>query len=63
MSFYNEKDFKDLKQGDKQRIEDLTLFQRDAYIQSLKTLSKQNVVYLNPLGKNAYHIAAGFTER
>lgn len=36
--------------------------QTDTYINCLKTLSKQNVVYLNPLGKGNYNVLAGFNE-
>lgn len=63
MSFYNEKDFKDLTPAVKSRIEALTAAQTSAYINNLKTLSSQNVLYLNPLGKGTYYVTAGFDEK
>ena len=60
MTFYNERDFKDLPPAAKKRVEDLQLAQTNAYISSLKSLSKQSVIYLNPLGKGTYSLTAGF---
>lgn len=47
----------------KYRIEEMQAVQTTAYINSLKTLSKQNVLYLNPLGKGTYYVLAGFNEK
>lgn len=63
LTIYNERDFRDLPPAAKRRVEELQMIQTNAYVSSLKALSKQNVVYLNPLGRNAYQLSAGFNER
>lgn len=63
LNFYNEKDFRDLPPQVKQRIQDLHQFQSQSFLDCLMKISKQNVIYLNPLERSTYYVNAGFNEK
>jgi hypothetical protein len=61
-SLYKETDFKELTPAVRQKIEYLYNQQYQLFFSSLNALSKQNVLVLNPLGRQTYGLISGFNE-
>ena len=59
---YNENNFKELTPAVRQKIEYLYNQQHQLFFSSLGALSKQNILVLNPLGRQTYSLISGFDE-
>jgi hypothetical protein len=57
---FDESAFKDLNNKSIQKVYQLYKYQQDTFFWSLGMLSKQNIVYLNPLGHNVYNLLSTF---
>jgi hypothetical protein len=62
MNYPPDRELNNLPQNIQQKIFNQNMNQSNYFLSMLGTISKQNVIYLNPLGRNAYHIKADFDE-